>query len=216
MRTGSATRPWPLPASGSAAGDVAPPEAIDAFRRDVAAILDTLDMHRPWLIKEPRLCLVVRELLPLLTRPVFVHVARDPLDIVASLAARDAMSAVDALALWERYTREAFAATRGWLRVIVDYDALIADAHRTTARMRDDLAALGVDGLAPPSREAIDEWIVPDARRRPRVPHDAAILTASQRALRDAIADRHVLDAEFDPLATAVTPSPAAFAHAAG
>jgi hypothetical protein len=191
----------------------APPEAIDAFRRETAAILDTLEPHRPWLIKEPRLCLVVRELLPLLTRPVFVHVVRDPLDVAASLAARDAMSTADALALWERYTREAFAATRGWLRVIVDYDALIADSYGAASRLHDELAALGVDGVELPSRETIDEWIESDARRGSRDPHEDSILAPSQHALLDAIADRRVLAAEFDPLAA---PSPAASARVEG
>src|SRR5690606_23576076 len=50
----------------------APPAAIDAFRREIAVVLDSLDGRRPWFIKEPRLCLLVRELLPLLTRPVFI------------------------------------------------------------------------------------------------------------------------------------------------
>src|SRR6185312_14995381 len=88
----------------------APDAAVDAFRREAAAVLDMLDTRRPWLIKEPRLCLVVRELLPLLTRPVFVHVVRDPLEVAASLEARDRMPRDEALALWERYTRSAFAA----------------------------------------------------------------------------------------------------------
>jgi GT2 family glycosyltransferase len=99
---------------------VAPPAAVDAFRRDAAAVLDTLDACRPWFIKEPRLCLLVRELLPLLTRPVFVHVVRDPVEAAASLEARDGLGRDEALALWELYTRAAFAATRGWPRVFVD------------------------------------------------------------------------------------------------
>ncbi|MEO6689467.1 MAG: glycosyltransferase, partial [Dokdonella sp.] len=56
----------------------APGAAIDAFRREIGALIDEFDTQRPWLIKEPRLCLVVRDVLPLLTRPLFVHVVRDP------------------------------------------------------------------------------------------------------------------------------------------
>ncbi|HVV96926.1 MAG TPA: glycosyltransferase [Rhodanobacteraceae bacterium] len=173
------------------------PEAIDAFRREVAAILDTLAPRRPWFVKEPRLCLLVRELLPLLTRPVFVHVVRDPLEVADSLAARDGLDRNDALALWERYTRSAFAATRGWPRIVVDYGELIADSYATATRLHADLVALGVQGLVAPDPVAIASWIEPELRRHAVAERDRAMLTASQRALLGAIEDGSVLDLDF-------------------
>jgi GT2 family glycosyltransferase len=173
------------------------PEAIDAFRREVAAILDTLAPRRPWFVKEPRLCLLVRELLPLLTRPVFVHVVRDPLEVADSLAARDGLDRNDALALWERYTRSAFAATRGWPRIVVDYGELIADSYATATRLHADFVALGVQGLVAPDPVAIASWIEPELRRHAVAERDRAMLTASQRALLGAIEDGSVLDLDF-------------------
>lgn len=176
----------------AAAGDwqhppkTAPSEAIDAFRREVASVLETLEAQRPWFIKEPRLCLLARELLPLLTHPVFVHVVRDPLAIADSLARRDGMDGAAALALWERYTTDAFAASSGWPRVLVDYDELIGAPVVTAHRLFADLVAAGVTGLTMPSADAIEQWVEPGKGRR-------AALTPSQQALRDALMDRSIL-----------------------
>jgi hypothetical protein len=175
----------------------APADAIDAFRREAAAVLDTLEPRRPWLVKEPRLCLLARELLPLLTRPVFVHVVRDPLEVAGSLATRDRIARADALALWERYTRAAFAASRGWPRVVVDYGELIAEPYAVATRFHADLVALGIEGLALPDPVAVASWIEPELRRHDSGDRDASALTATQRALLDAIENRSVLDLDF-------------------
>ena len=154
-------------------------------------MIQGLDAQRPWLLKEPRLCLLVRELLPLLTRPVFVHVVRDPLGVAASLAARDGMTHAEALALWETYTHAAFAASRGWPRVLVDYDALLIDPLAVAEHLQRELAALGVTGLHAVDPAQVRDWIEP-----PRARDHAATrndLSASQQALHAAIADRSIL-----------------------
>ena len=137
----------------------------------------------------------LRELLPLLTHPVFVHVTRDPLAVADSLARRDNLSTHEALALWERYTRDAFAASAGWPRVLVDYDALVADPLRVARRLHDDLVASGVAGLQMPGDGAIREWV--DAPRTTNVASRDDALTARQIALRDALRDRSILDARM-------------------
>ena len=169
-----------------------PAVAVDAFRRDVANILETLEGRRPWFIKEPRLCLLVRELLPQLTRLVFIHVVRDPLETAASLQRRDGMNAASALELWELYTREAFAGSFGWSRLIVDYNALIENPLDTCRKLLDDMRAFGVDGLQLPEESEIDAWIEPE--RRPASSF-AGELNASQAALLASIRDRSILDA---------------------
>lgn len=177
-----------------------PAAAVDAFRRDVAALLDTFEAQRPWLIKEPRLCLLVRELLPLLTRPVFVLVVREPRAVAASLAARDGLGHADALALWEHYNREAFEASRGWPRVLVDYDVLVGDPLGATHQLLAQLRALGVEGLVEPEAAIVRDWIeTPSADKRAVVERIA--LGPSQRVLWNAICDRRILadDRPFDP-----------------
>ena len=165
--------------------------ATDAFRREAALILQTLESRRPWFIKEPRLCLLARELLPLLTRPVFLHVIRDPVAVAASLAKRDGMPADEALALWEHYTREAFAASDGWPRVLIDYDDLRSNPIAVTRKLHCELAALGIAGLHLPSDAAIGEWIRPDANTPGPF---TASLSASQHALLEAIRSGSILE----------------------
>ena len=47
---------------------------LDEFRN----IVYQLDAHRPWVMKEPRLCLLLPVLRPALEAPVYVHVVREP------------------------------------------------------------------------------------------------------------------------------------------
>ena len=180
----------------SAGGDwkspprTAPAAAVDAFRRELAGVLETLEPHRPWFVKEPRLCLLVREMLPLLTRPVFIHVVRDPHEVAASLQRRDDMSAASALALWEHYTREAFAGSEGWARVLVDYRELREQPVATASRLFDALLSMGIRGLRMPAEDSIREWIEPSHATTPELD---ATLSESQLALLNAIENRSIL-----------------------
>jgi GT2 family glycosyltransferase len=171
--------------------------AVDAFRREAGDVIADLDAQRPWLLKEPRLCLLARELLPLLTRPLFVHVVRDPRAVAASLVARDGLAPEAALALWERYTRAAFEASRGWPRVLVDYDALLADPVGATRALHAELVRIGVDGVELPADEVVRAWIEPNPRSAPPMPGMA--LTVAQQALQAAIVDRSLLGDDAPP-----------------
>lgn len=168
-----------------------PPAAVDAFRSETASVLDRLEPKRPWFIKEPRLCLLVRELLPMLTRPVFIHVVRDPRETADSLRRRDGIQAADALALWQRYTEDAFAASNGWQRLIVDYNALLENPAGTARALLDALTACGIEGLHMPSPDMIREWIEPVGVQRAL---DEIRLNEPQTALLASIHDRSILD----------------------
>jgi hypothetical protein len=180
----------------------------------MTGVLDALDAKRPWLIKEPRLCLLARELLHLLTRPVFVHVVRDPREVADSLAARDGLAREHALSLWETYTRAAFAATRGWPRVLVDYAQLIADPVGAATQLHASLARLGVQGLVMPDSAIIGAWIDPGLRRQQAAGTAIDELSVAQRELLAAINNRSILDRDFGGGAAAVRADSAAPAAA--
>jgi hypothetical protein len=154
-------------------------------------LIDEFDTQRPWLIKEPRLCLVVRDLLPLLTRPLFVHVVRDPHEVAQSLAARNGVEHAEGLALWELYTRAAFDASRGWPRVLIDYAELIADPFNVARQLHDALRGAGVVDIADPEAHIVRDWVdsTPRSARAPVLE-----LNPSQRSLQASIADRSILD----------------------
>src|SRR4051794_4724923 len=100
-------------------------------------IVGELDTHQPWVVKEPRLCLLLPVLLPALNAPVCVHVTRDPLEIAASIAARNGFPQPVGIALWELYSVHALNASSRLPRVLVRYADLVADPVSTTSSLLD-------------------------------------------------------------------------------
>lgn len=126
-----------------------PEEMQEAFDEVARRILLEMDAHRPWFIKEPRLCL----LLPLWRRhlevPLVVSTHRDPLEVAASLQRRNDMPMEAGLELWEYYTRSAAVASRGLPAVSILHSELMSDPEAVARRLHDELLELGVQGLRP-------------------------------------------------------------------
>jgi len=81
-----------------------------------------------WVWKDPRNCLTLSFWLRALAiRPAVVLMVRDPLEVCASLTARNQFSKLAVLALWERYLREALAQAAGLPVLVTDYAELLAD-----------------------------------------------------------------------------------------
>jgi len=179
---------WKIPSSKEN------PAAVDRFRREVSSVLNTLEARRPWFIKEPRLCLLIRELLPLLTRPAFVIIKRNPVEVAASLAARNELSYEHALALWEKYTIDAFAASIGYHRILIDYAEVLSDPVNTADYLFHELSRFGIKGLQPNFHLA-EDWIEARLQHHRVTRLDSLIqLTPAQEALQNALTDRSILD----------------------
>ena len=130
-----------------------------------AEIMNTLDARGTWVIKEPRLCLVLPALLPALDGARFVHVMREPLEVASSLTARNAIPPAAGVALWEQYVRTAVQYTTGRPRTMVRYERLVADPLRTTTELVGSLTELGVDDLVIPSAAALGSLVTSDLHR---------------------------------------------------
>lgn len=185
---------WKL--SGFAA-DALPAEGRDHWLGRLREIVEgELDEHRPWVVKEPRLCVLFPIVRPLLDAPVCVHVTREPLEVAHSVHRRNGFPVQGALGLWELYTRRAFEASAGLPRVLVRYEDLMADPVATTARLVEDLAGLGVTGLSPVADDDVHAFISPDLHRQR---HDPARrhgrLNLDQIELAAAIDDGSILGA---------------------
>jgi len=129
-------------------------EAIPAsVRADTEAAIRTLgqhlDAHRPWAIKEPRLCLLLPVFEAVADRAAVVHPVRSPLEVARSLARRNGIPLCAGIALWEVYNRAAAAHARGWPRVMVDYARLVAAPADECRRIARELEAHGLEGLDP-------------------------------------------------------------------
>jgi hypothetical protein len=128
------------------------------YRAEIAQILDEEYGKAPlFVLKEPRLSRFVPLYIEILKSMGvalrIVHICRNPLAVIASLARRDGFTDPFAALLWLRHEVEAERATRGSKRVFVTYEGLIAD-WTETFRMVD--AALGIDWPRPPAEAAAE------------------------------------------------------------
>ena len=159
-------------------------EQTEAFRQ----IVGQLDANRPWVIKEPRLCLLLPLLRPVLEAPVYVHVTREPLEIAESLAARNDFPVPVGLALWEVYTAHMGAAPATDPSVVVSYGDLMQDPVATTERLVAELTNLGVQSLRTPGEREITAFVSPSLhRQRETSQARAGYLNAAQAALASAL-----------------------------
>ncbi|MFZ2008260.1 MAG: glycosyltransferase [Stellaceae bacterium] len=121
-----------------------------------------------WGLKDPRLCRLAPLWSVLLAAEGvtarFVLAVRHPLDVAASLTARDGIGTARGLLLWLGHLLDAERSTRGARRVIVHYEELVGE--RGWRGIADEIAqALDV---AWPHVDAavVDEFLAPELRRR--------------------------------------------------
>ena len=134
------------------------------FVREAAVLLEeAFEDGGPLVVKDPR----ISGLLPYWTaaaeqlglRPAFVHVFRNPDDVVASLVERDALPEVQAYALWLKYNVIAERDTRAFARVFVSYEDLLDDWERVVRRSIGELRVpLAIDAAA---RGAVGRFLSP-------------------------------------------------------
>lgn len=129
--------------------DLAAPE-LGAHAPKVVELVARLGSE-PWVVKDPRLCLVLGSLLAAVPgEHAVIATFRDPLDVARSVHTRDGYQPEYGLALWEVYTRQLAlqgAATAGPV-VWVSYEGLLADPTGTAARLQGPLEAVGIPVLA--------------------------------------------------------------------
>ncbi len=175
----------------------------DEQRQDHAARIDTivseLDGHRPWVLKDPRMCFTLPIWLAACDRPVVVFAHRCPIEVADSLRVRNDFAHVVGIALWEAYTVEALRNCRDVPVVPVSYADLVSDPRTTTARLRRDLADLGVESLRSLDAGDLDDIIDRDLYRN-RADHrdPAEFMNATQFALYRAMRDGSAFDEFFD------------------
>lgn len=142
-----------------------PPALVDEFVGQASALVLDMDAHRPWLLKEPRLCLLLPLWRKVLEAPVCIHIHRDPAEVAGSLRARNAIPVEVGLALWERYVRAAHAASAGLPSVVVSHRQLMQQPVQTVARLLHQLQSVGEAGLHMPADAEIKAFVRSDLHR---------------------------------------------------
>ena len=157
-------------------------------------VVMAMDAHRPWFLKEPRLCVLFPIWREAVDLPVCIHIYRNPLEVAHSLQTRNDMPVEVGLALWEIYNIRALQASAGLPGAFVCYEDLLAQREPTVRRLHAALSHAGVGGLRMPS-EAELSFAIDDGLHHERQPLEAleAVATASQRDLFYALrsADEH-------------------------
>lgn len=166
-------------------GESVPAELQAEFALRLRPILERLGPHRPWAVKDPRLCVLLPSWRACLSAPVGVLLHRDPLEVARSLRQRDSFPVAAGLGLWERHTRDALRFTAGLPRALVSYAELLSDPLAAARRLLADLERQGVAaGLRLPDEGALREFLDPALRRqRADAGEVAAYLAPEQRAL---------------------------------
>src|SRR5690554_6491748 len=80
-----------------------PHDALSEQSRALRKMLDELDKHGTWVVKEPRLCLLLPALRGEIADPVCIHIHRNPLEVAQSMRLRNGFGVAEGIALWETY-----------------------------------------------------------------------------------------------------------------
>lgn len=170
------------------------------FEAHAADLVAGLDEHRPWVLKDPRLCLLLPLWRPALSAPFFVIAYRDPLEIAQSLRARDGFPLAVGIALWEHYTLAALRNSLGAPRLSVRYRRLLNDPRGVADALAAGLAPYAPGALDTPGTDALQE-VVASTLNHHRASSEEMdeFLNASQRALLRALDEGTALDWEMVP-----------------
>ena len=159
--------------------DAIPEPEIRKLRSAAKEFVDSQDAHTPWVIHEPCMCLLLELWKPLLPRAVYVLVNRSPAVVAQSLSLRHGLPLESCVALWERYTLAALAATSTLPRVLIGYEEILRDQFRAAVTLHRALRKLGLSGLEVPPAASLRALGDPQIGEAP--------LSRRQAALADAL-----------------------------
>lgn len=192
-------------------------DKLAAFRlRASALLLQRTADGKPFGFKDPRTSRLLG-----FWRPIFDHLEldhgyvislRDPLSVARSLAKAWGYGTEKACYLWLEYIVDAMHGSRGARRLVVDFDAIIADPASQLQRIASTLGFPPPDEQSPEYREYADIFLdeslrharfeTADLRLDPAVPQDAIdAYTMLRRVSRDELSiDDPEIVALFDRL----------------
>ena len=173
--------------------DAIPHAILVEQRRKFEKIIAALDEHETWIVKEPRLCLLLPVLRDHITNPVCIHIFRNPLEVARSLQTRNGFSIAAGLALWEAYNRHALSASENLPRALVFHEALMLHPMETLEGLLTRLDELGVTNLERADEGRLKRFINPSLyRRRANEGETKEYLSPSQRVLWQQFCDDQI------------------------
>jgi len=107
------------------------------FLRLARPIIDDMNNHNPWVLKDCRFSLTLPYWAPLIPKPICIIVFRHPLEVKAS-------SVTKSTAVWETYTTSALRNSQHFCahRLLVSYSSLLSDPVRAVRELQETLIDL--------------------------------------------------------------------------
>lgn len=124
--------------------DKVPSKAVFSALTSFDNILNDLNQKNVWVLKEPRLCLLLPLLRSRLNRPIAVCVFRNPLEVALSLQKRNRFPLIFGLALWEFYTLSMINNTTDMDRIFISYNGLMDNPVNGSTQICSALKKLGL------------------------------------------------------------------------
>ncbi|WP_027080905.1 sulfotransferase family protein [Luteimonas mephitis] len=175
-----------------------PGDVVEEFLLRAGNIVLEMDAHRPWFIKEPRLCLLLPLWRRVLETPVCIHIHRSPVEVAASLQTRNQIPIEVGLALWQRYVMSAHLASEGLAGITVAHRDLMTRPGDVVSRLGRELEDLGVAGLRQPLENEISKFVDERLYREREMREDLReFSTAPQNALYQAVSNGKASPARF-------------------
>lgn len=169
-------------------------EDLANLDQKIMQLLLRLDAHRPWYIKDPRLCLTFPLWRKHLEFPVVIHVYRSPIQIAQSLQTRNGFSLQFGVALWEKHTIASLKATVGCPEFLVSHIDLVTKPLQVVTTLHQQLTELGCRGLRLPHENEVLSFISPALyREQGKVDLEKEFLNQQQADLRDAFLSGKIL-----------------------
>ncbi len=153
--------------------------ALKSTSEKIKNIVLDLDANRPWVLKDPRLCLTYPHWKQHLEVPVMVCVYRNPQEIARSLKTRNEFSFSHSMALWEYYATGITNVIRNTPTVYVSHADLLASPVETVQKLFDELKPYVARGLEMPTEREITSFIDPRLYRS----------KGSERAMTDMVTE---------------------------
>jgi len=158
-----------------------PRDSLDPLRAE----LTVLNEHQPWVLKDPRMCLLLPVWQTLLTEPVYVLMHRHPLEVVESLSKRmnQPLPISLGLVLWEKYIVSLLQALQGRRVLVVSHARLLANPWQECQRLHAYLVK-SAPPLQLPQRAVIEASVNPKLHHAHHdAPPKAPSLTTQQVAI---------------------------------
>ncbi len=176
-------------------------ELNDKFASRAKEIILGLDAHRPWMLKDPRLCLLLPFWLPLCELPVCVYVYRDPIEVAMSLQQREGFNHNVGLALWEKYTLIALKDSQQLPRILVSFHELIANPIETINALYESLGQLDIQGIRLPTEKEINAFLDLSLYREKNTNKKTThLLTCAQQELVQSFEQKKILSLKTLPV----------------